>query len=188
MSSLIDFYTTQARVLWEWRGGPWALIKRLVITLLVSTISLVLTAWIMPGVNIARFARRSDRRDADGRRQRHHPAGAPGGGGPSIPHPDGGPRHRLPGHHLPRRRAVGAGRGSRRLHYGLHRIVHLRGLQHRADRDPRRRPWRVVLRAARVEPARKARGGAERQARASSSSRSTGWPTRSSRPASAPER
>ena len=56
MSSLIDFYTTQARVLWEWRGGPWALIKRLVITLLVSTISLVLTAWIMPGVNIARIA------------------------------------------------------------------------------------------------------------------------------------
>jgi uncharacterized membrane protein YvlD (DUF360 family) len=53
--SVIDFYKAQARVLWEWRGGPWALVKRLVITLLVSTISLVLTAWIMPGVNIARF-------------------------------------------------------------------------------------------------------------------------------------
>jgi uncharacterized membrane protein YvlD (DUF360 family) len=54
--SVIDFYKAQARVLWEWRGGPWALFKRLVITLLVSSISLVLTAWIMPGVNIARFA------------------------------------------------------------------------------------------------------------------------------------
>ncbi len=53
--SLVDFYKEQARVLWEWRGGPWALIKRLVITLLVSSVSLVLTAWVMPGVNIGRF-------------------------------------------------------------------------------------------------------------------------------------
>ena len=28
--SLIDLYKTQLRVLWEWRGGPWALFKRLV--------------------------------------------------------------------------------------------------------------------------------------------------------------
>ena len=53
--SLIDFYKTQARVLWEWRGGPWALFKRLVITLFVSTISLLITAWIMPGVEIGTF-------------------------------------------------------------------------------------------------------------------------------------
>ena len=32
MGRLIDFYATQARILWEWRGGPWALFKRLVIT------------------------------------------------------------------------------------------------------------------------------------------------------------
>ena len=44
MGRLIDFYATQARILWEWRGGPWALIKRLVITLLVSTVSFLLTA------------------------------------------------------------------------------------------------------------------------------------------------
>ncbi len=53
--SLIDFYKTQARVLWEWRGGPWALVKRLVITLVVSTVSLVVTAWIMPGVEVGTF-------------------------------------------------------------------------------------------------------------------------------------
>ena len=50
MGRLIDFYATQARILWEWRGGPWALFKRLVITLLVSTISFVLTAWLLPGI------------------------------------------------------------------------------------------------------------------------------------------
>ena len=54
MSTLIDFYGTQARILWEWRGGPWALLKRLVITLLVSTVALLLTAAIVPGVAIGR--------------------------------------------------------------------------------------------------------------------------------------
>ena len=54
MSTLIEFYGTQARILWEWRGGPWALLKRLVITLLVSTVALLLTAAIVPGVAIGR--------------------------------------------------------------------------------------------------------------------------------------
>ena len=54
MSTLLDFYGTQARILWEWRGGPWALLKRLVITLLVSTVALLLTAAIVPGVAIGR--------------------------------------------------------------------------------------------------------------------------------------
>jgi uncharacterized membrane protein YvlD (DUF360 family) len=54
MSSLTELYGTQLRILWEWRGGPWALIKRLVITLVVSTFSLVLTAAILPGVQVGR--------------------------------------------------------------------------------------------------------------------------------------
>jgi uncharacterized membrane protein YvlD (DUF360 family) len=54
MSNLIDFYKTQVRILWEWRGGPWALVKRLAITLIVSTLALILTAAIMPGVTIGR--------------------------------------------------------------------------------------------------------------------------------------
>ena len=33
MSRLLGFYGTQMRVLWEWRGGRIALLKRLVITL-----------------------------------------------------------------------------------------------------------------------------------------------------------
>ncbi len=52
MSGLLEFYKTQARVLWEWRGGPWALVKRLVITLLVSTVALLLTARILPGIEV----------------------------------------------------------------------------------------------------------------------------------------
>ena len=54
MSNLIDLYKTQVRILWEWRGGRWALVKRLVITLLVSTVSLVLTAALLPGISLGR--------------------------------------------------------------------------------------------------------------------------------------
>ena len=55
MSRLVDFYRTQVRILWEWRGGRRALLKRLVITLLVSTVSLIVTAGILPGVTIGRL-------------------------------------------------------------------------------------------------------------------------------------
>jgi uncharacterized membrane protein YvlD (DUF360 family) len=54
MSRLIDFYATQVRILWHWRGGPWALFKRLVITLLVSTIALLATAGVLPGITVGR--------------------------------------------------------------------------------------------------------------------------------------
>ena len=36
---LKTLYATQIKVLWEWRGGPKALLKRLVITLVVATIA-----------------------------------------------------------------------------------------------------------------------------------------------------
>jgi uncharacterized membrane protein YvlD (DUF360 family) len=52
MSRLIGFYETQFRVLWEWRGGPVALAKRLLITLVVATISFLGTAWIMPRLTV----------------------------------------------------------------------------------------------------------------------------------------
>jgi uncharacterized membrane protein YvlD (DUF360 family) len=54
MSRIVDFYATQVRILWNWRGGPWALIKRLVITLVVSTAALLLTAGILPGIVVGR--------------------------------------------------------------------------------------------------------------------------------------
>ena len=53
-SRLASFYATQLRVLWEWRGGRVALLKRLVITLVVATISFLATAWLLPRMTIDR--------------------------------------------------------------------------------------------------------------------------------------
>ena len=54
MRRLLDFYGTQLRVLWEWRGGRWALFRRLIITLVVATISFLATAWLLPRITIDR--------------------------------------------------------------------------------------------------------------------------------------
>src|SRR5262245_18935506 len=56
MSRLFGFYGEQLRVLWEWRGGPVGLLKRLTITLLVAAISFAATAWLLPGLHIDRFS------------------------------------------------------------------------------------------------------------------------------------
>ena len=55
MSRLIEFYKTQVRILWEWRGGRVALLKRLVITFIVAVISFIITAGILPGIMIGRL-------------------------------------------------------------------------------------------------------------------------------------
>jgi len=52
MSRLLGFYGTQLRVMWEWRGGRLALVKRLLITLVVAIVSFLLTAWIMPRLTV----------------------------------------------------------------------------------------------------------------------------------------
>src|SRR3954466_11636030 len=52
MSRLLAFYETQLRVLWEWRGGPVALLKRLLITLVVPTASFLATAWFTPRLTV----------------------------------------------------------------------------------------------------------------------------------------
>jgi uncharacterized membrane protein YvlD (DUF360 family) len=57
MGRLLDFYATQLRVLREWRGGPVALLKRLIITLVVATVSFLGTVWILsPRMTIDRPA------------------------------------------------------------------------------------------------------------------------------------
>jgi uncharacterized membrane protein YvlD (DUF360 family) len=53
--NLRAMYSTQLRVLWEWRGGRRALLKRLVVTLVVSAIAFYVTAWLMPSITIDRF-------------------------------------------------------------------------------------------------------------------------------------
>jgi uncharacterized membrane protein YvlD (DUF360 family) len=47
MGRLLDFYATQIRVLREWQGGPISLLKRLIITLVVATVSFLATAAIL---------------------------------------------------------------------------------------------------------------------------------------------
>ncbi len=55
MTRVLDFYKTQVRILWEWRGGRRALLKRLIITLIVSTVAFVLTGALLPGISIGRL-------------------------------------------------------------------------------------------------------------------------------------
>jgi uncharacterized membrane protein YvlD (DUF360 family) len=54
MRRLIDFYAIQVRVLREWRGGRVALVKRLLITLIVATVSFLVTTWLLPRMTIDR--------------------------------------------------------------------------------------------------------------------------------------
>ena len=49
-----QFSEVQVRILWEWRGGPVALVKRLLVTFVVAVLSLIVTAGILPGVTIGR--------------------------------------------------------------------------------------------------------------------------------------
>jgi uncharacterized membrane protein YvlD (DUF360 family) len=56
MGDLFDVYATQARLIWDWRGGPVSLVKRGVLTLVVATISFAVTAAIMPGISIDSLA------------------------------------------------------------------------------------------------------------------------------------
>ena len=49
---IVEFYRLQAELLWKWRPGRWALVRRAIISLLVGTVSLALTAAILPGLRI----------------------------------------------------------------------------------------------------------------------------------------
>jgi uncharacterized membrane protein YvlD (DUF360 family) len=52
ISRMGHFYAEQIRVLWEWRGGRIALLKRLLITLIVATLSFAATAAILPRMTV----------------------------------------------------------------------------------------------------------------------------------------
>jgi uncharacterized membrane protein YvlD (DUF360 family) len=54
MTDLLNLYRSQFRILWNWRGGPWALTKRILITVLVATVSFLATAWLLPGISVTR--------------------------------------------------------------------------------------------------------------------------------------
>ena len=50
MTKLLAVYRTQVELLWSWRLGRRALIKRALISLLVGIIAFNLTAWLVPGL------------------------------------------------------------------------------------------------------------------------------------------
>ena len=47
---LISFYQLQVHILWHWRPGRRALLKRMIVSLVVGTIALLLTVALLPGV------------------------------------------------------------------------------------------------------------------------------------------
>jgi len=49
---LIDFYGTQLRLIWEWRGGPASLIRRAIVTVAVAAVSFAAAAWLLPGLTV----------------------------------------------------------------------------------------------------------------------------------------
>lgn len=51
IQTLIDFYRLQAEILWKWRPGRRALIKRAIVSLIVGFIALVLTFALLPGLH-----------------------------------------------------------------------------------------------------------------------------------------
>jgi uncharacterized membrane protein YvlD (DUF360 family) len=50
--SLTEFYQAQLKILWNWKGGPWALVRRFIVTTIVAAVALAITAWIMRGVTL----------------------------------------------------------------------------------------------------------------------------------------
>jgi uncharacterized membrane protein YvlD (DUF360 family) len=49
---LIDFYKLQAEILWKWRPGRRALIRRMIVSFIVAFLSLLLTVAIIPGLTV----------------------------------------------------------------------------------------------------------------------------------------
>src|SRR4051794_10144817 len=49
---IIELYRTQLRVLWNWKGGPLALIRRFVLTIVVAAVAFSATAIILPGPTV----------------------------------------------------------------------------------------------------------------------------------------
>jgi uncharacterized membrane protein YvlD (DUF360 family) len=49
VSRIVGFYRTQIELLWKWRLGRWALVKRAIVSLVAALIAFYITAWLFPG-------------------------------------------------------------------------------------------------------------------------------------------
>jgi uncharacterized membrane protein YvlD (DUF360 family) len=56
MSRLVDFYRLQLHLLWNWRPGRRALIRRAIISFVVSTLSLLLAIGLTPGITVNKLS------------------------------------------------------------------------------------------------------------------------------------
>jgi uncharacterized membrane protein YvlD (DUF360 family) len=52
LQRLVDFYRLQAELLWKWRPGRKALIRRMVVSLIVGFLAMLLTIAILPGLTV----------------------------------------------------------------------------------------------------------------------------------------
>jgi uncharacterized membrane protein YvlD (DUF360 family) len=48
---LVAFYMLQFRLLWQWKPGRRALVRRLIVTFVVAFISFAITIWLLPGIS-----------------------------------------------------------------------------------------------------------------------------------------
>ncbi|HSM32890.1 MAG TPA: phage holin family protein, partial [Anaerolineae bacterium] len=46
---IIRMYQTQIELLWRWRLGPWALLRRAFVSFIAALVAFYLTAWLLPG-------------------------------------------------------------------------------------------------------------------------------------------
>ena len=49
IGQILQLYRTQFELLWRWRPGRWALVKRGLVSFLAALIAFYLTAWLLPG-------------------------------------------------------------------------------------------------------------------------------------------
>ena len=49
IGQILQLYRTQFELLWRWRPGRWALVKRGIVSFLAALIAFYLTAWLLPG-------------------------------------------------------------------------------------------------------------------------------------------
>jgi uncharacterized membrane protein YvlD (DUF360 family) len=52
MRRLLDFYRLQVRLLWQWRGGRLALLRRLLVSFVVALVAFEITVALIPGLHV----------------------------------------------------------------------------------------------------------------------------------------
>ena len=144
MGKVLDLYRMQIDVLWNWSGGRVALVKRLLITLVVATIAFAATARLLRSVTVdsvaAAFAAVVLMALFNAVIRVGVPLIAP-----YSPVVTGSSLCSCAC--LPARRERRAGGAPERRPERAGRVARVRGDQHGADRDPRHRPERLLLRA-----------------------------------------